>query len=845
MPDQFEWKTEEDTRWEEELSAPAGPPVRRRRFWKGWIIGLVLILAGLLFVRWQVNEQVQATAQNVEADILSSHNLIWQAAAQRDEDLLQTFLSGRDDAWVDVQVQAVAEGWFGNPPFFGWTAVPPPLATSETVSITLAPDFRSAELEVVHRYQVRTPAGLTETVSLAQTAVYRQGRERWLLAPPEAEFWGGWIIHRRGRISLIYPARDETVALRLAADLDALLADVCRDLEGMVCSEDFHMEVRLEKDLQTLLMAAGAEDVLDQRSPLALPAPTLLGLPQDEAGYSHFFRAYAVPVATAAITNLTGYECCRSSLLMQGMVTRQLSQLGLVAWPLDQAGYDRLFAADPHGRVSPLIMTHSRGAPELTWLRIYAFIEFLEQQAAPGFPLGMMQQRLQGQPVPQEWLGQVLAPEIEPLFVETLFANYLYRQTTAGQQPQPSAGWPAPAVQLVCDGDTESVGIYTLDLATETWQQAYYQEYLPNKWAYVQPVNVQTDTYLITVRPLSSGPLGSPPTSEFVLVRDGQAVVTLEAPVTDGAEEAYDIYFAGADPDGRYLLFAELMPHPDVQPQSYLVDSRSCSVDGCTFEPLDSLLLWSPDGRRTLQFNNYPQMARGQSEPASAGVFRGDRRGQHMLRVAPEGRQPFWLTNEVYGYVRQDAAGEAEIVTAVSGQDRPRSLLTVTDLRQSVPVDRRPPALRVDYLYGLPSPEADRLFVATTVSAGVAEEERFFFEIVLSENLDAVQSVFWIPEVLPPGNQWLSLTSNGRWLMLADYSGTSGNTFTLIDRETGARQNLEQTSGGLEPTWSADGHWYVMNRGDHLVLGAPDHHYQRLIFHQFGECFRAYWLEAD
>ncbi|HIP71625.1 MAG TPA: hypothetical protein EYH05_09550, partial [Anaerolineae bacterium] len=213
----FDWQTEEDDVWEAE---PVPIPSSRQRPRFPWrmaavMAGLLLLAGGVLY--WQVGRRVAAANDAAEADVLSTYNLVNRVVAARDVDLLSPLLSGRDMNWAREQEELVTEGLFYDRAALGLTAAaPPPVLSIEAerpYTLTLSPSLDAAELTFTQPYLAEATG---EEVLLAYTAVYRLGRERWLLAPPEPEFWGEWQTTEAGDITLIYPARDAGVAERLA-----------------------------------------------------------------------------------------------------------------------------------------------------------------------------------------------------------------------------------------------------------------------------------------------------------------------------------------------------------------------------------------------------------------------------------------------------------------------------------------------------------------------------------------------------------------------------------------------------------------------------------------------------
>ncbi|HUM70777.1 MAG TPA: hypothetical protein PLK31_18260 [Chloroflexota bacterium] len=322
MSNEFEWKTEEEAGWEEEIAVPETRPSRSFP-WK--VVGLVLVVLVVILggARWQINRQVSAVTVELENDVRTAHLFLQQVTGRQDEELLNSLLSGRDIEWLRVQKSLVAQGWFSNPPLLGATAVP--MTATSPLTVTLSPDLFSAEVQSDHTYHLLHPQGMTETVTLRQTAVYRQGETRWLYAPPGEEFWGRMVFHSGERLSVLYPARDEAVALRLAQDLDDLVLAVCRELATRNCLQRARVQVRFSTEPASLLTGADTGTFIYI---LNLPAPSLVGLPVDEAGYQALFRAYGVRVATAVISQQVNYQCCRWQVLYQALLDRQLHRLG-------------------------------------------------------------------------------------------------------------------------------------------------------------------------------------------------------------------------------------------------------------------------------------------------------------------------------------------------------------------------------------------------------------------------------------------------------------------------------------------------------------------------------------
>lgn len=328
----FDWQTQEEINWDEPPPLPEEPraPRPRRRLWPYVLLMVVVGAATAVFITIrELNQRVEDAEAEARLAVISSYNVIQQAAADQDSELFVGFLSGKDAHWSAAQEEVVREGAFLDRDGLGLQRLN--TVTTETAVITFSPDLTAAEMTITQTYGVDIGNGLSQTVQLQQTAVYRLGPNRWLLAPPEPEFWGETLTSNGRYLTTTYPERDAEIGRRLAADLDRKLIEMCEQLAGINCPTDLHFGLQLTTDPRVLL------DVQNGRLPsdrsLRLPTPTLIGLPQDEASYRALQRGYAEWVVTAVISNLAGWLCCDHELFFQAIVDIQLQQLGLQTLP--------------------------------------------------------------------------------------------------------------------------------------------------------------------------------------------------------------------------------------------------------------------------------------------------------------------------------------------------------------------------------------------------------------------------------------------------------------------------------------------------------------------------------
>ena len=150
------------------LSPAAAAPRRRRLLYLATVGVLVVALAALLY--WQLQRSAAKAEARLTTEVAASHSAILDADRRDDGELFVSYLSGSDRDWAEAQQYLARHGSFLDRAAFGLALTP-----SATVSptVTLAPDLRAAELTLPQTYAVAVGNGLTETVTLQQTAVYR------------------------------------------------------------------------------------------------------------------------------------------------------------------------------------------------------------------------------------------------------------------------------------------------------------------------------------------------------------------------------------------------------------------------------------------------------------------------------------------------------------------------------------------------------------------------------------------------------------------------------------------------------------------------------------------------
>lgn len=828
MSSNFEWKTEEDDLWEESTPHNQPDPPRKRPWPIILIIIGLLLLAGFL-LRQRVNQQLDASVQQVEDDILSTHNLLWRTAQNRDELLFKSLISGSDPAWAAVQTQLVKDGHFAQVPLLPWQATVPDIATSENVSITVAPTLTSAEITLNRVYTRTNPSGAKETLQFLQTAVYRRGRERWLLAPPRQMFWGEWDTERGEFVSIAYPERDADLAQSLTADLDQLVGSICSEMADLACPADLRLTIRFDDDVDRLLDGQTTSEKLNASLNMQLPAPSLIGVPRDDTSYDALFRLYGERVATAVITHLAGYDCCEGARLYQGLLDHQLAQLGLKPWPMTQAEYDLLFSESPNGSYLNLLANFI-AQTDTEKRKLYAFVDYLESVVQPTYSLADLQKRFDDQLDLPALMAELANDSSSSPVSEAGFLQYIYDQTSSGQSKVPPAALPQSKIHLVCDqlnhGQTI---IHELDLETEEWRELYRVEYEDGAWAHTSKNSARPNSFLTVLNSIPNG------TAVYFLAEAGK-VYPFDF---DGGNP--DAFYIGSDPDGRYLMMGQWQGEEEPL-QFGLLDAETCKRGYCDWQPLAGYATWSPNGRNTL-LHHGPVWTNNEEGFATDGwplIYVGDKNGRFEQAVA-EGIHPFWLDDDTIAFLQPDEVGTLQVVTAVISENRSQTVLTTDELLAQIPAEKRPESLKISWIGT--SLDAPHRFSIRAEEQGETVRENHHFEVEITPTLTAVAQIEYLPTAA--GNDQFLSPLDETFLLIYE-NGTDGNRVIVRNRETGQERVLTEAHNGFALDFSEDGDWYLLAEDDLLLLGSLDAAgYQQLIFHDFEECQRAYWLDEE
>ncbi len=379
MPQNFDWQTEDEDHWND-LSLESTGRSRNSSSARPLIIALCLaitiVLGALLGFRHVDRYLTQATS-TVEDDIMASHDIVMAATQESDKEILTSVLSGRDPSWTEMQLRLLDQERLFDRSAIGlsWQADDSP----GNVAISLSADFNQAEVTVPQKYEVVSYRNQEQIIDLQQTVIYRRSDDRWLLSPPDMDFWGE-DIRVSGRFAeMTFPERDETLGRRLAADLESALAGACNQVEGLLCSGEARLYVNFVSNPQSMIDLVEPISRLEDGPDIFLPTPTLIGVPIDNTGYQALLRAYGERVVATYIAQSTGWKCCQHLLFYQALLDLQLDTLDLRPWPIDSSQYRKLLDNDYH--LSNELWLSNENPTEIiedpdAWL-VYILVDFL------------------------------------------------------------------------------------------------------------------------------------------------------------------------------------------------------------------------------------------------------------------------------------------------------------------------------------------------------------------------------------------------------------------------------------------------------------------------------------
>lgn len=764
-----------------------------------------------------LNEQADTREAEIRTDLETSFTLWYQAAANNDVEVLNTILSGSDLRWSGKQQALVEQGFLWTRPFAGWQLQP--LTDPTSFEMQLSPTLYEAELRIDQTYRLNP----TQTITLQQVTVFRQGRNRWLYAPPRDVFWGDEQQASGDYLTTFYPARDEAEAVALHKFVDEYVARYCAQTNGR-CSDSLNLTLRLETDPSSLPDIFNVYQATfwttTRYQSIELPTLSLVGLPTDEASREALFGHYAAYVLAGINRRLIIDGRLGQEPFDRVLFNQQLAALGLPTYlstsesiTLEPPLFDTLGAYETLWSVVSLPLEEQYSA------RAAQLITFLQTVAPNTNPLAM--QRRLGAGSFTRWLEEVTGqtrPELERAWL-----RYILTQG-AGQHPPDPDQLPDQLVKLLCTAEGNTL---LVDYSPHKNRWVSQQRLGPtSRFAYALHALPDDQGYTLETRPHSDSDLWS-----MALVRPAVDQIIFQ-PDTQPQPLSYTGIF---HPHGRDLLMQT--SHPDFGFTEFrLLNLDTCDKEECPLPVLDGLPIWSPSGEQVILLG-------------FDGLHLGDEAGEKAQRIG-RGYAPFWVDDDTYGFLRaarptnQNGVLSSELDLVLGQLDTGKKIV-----RTAVDLSPRPDdPQQAQIIYATAHPTSGEIFLVAQVATDPA------YELWRYDPQSETTAVRYALDADAPPAQ-LHFSPNGRWLSLTTtanlpHTNDDGDFFTFHlldlrrDRTYAWTLSLPANTDlpDWQPDWSADSRWLLLTGREYIHLVHPTVGYQWRAIHDYDSCRHGQWL---
>jgi hypothetical protein len=641
-----------------------------------------------------------------------------------------------------------------------------------------------------------------------------------LQSAPDNQFWGGLVSNAGESVTTFYSERDADLGRRLAFDFEENLQQLCSLMSEFDCPTSEPFTVHFETNPSYLAQMTEFPALVDMGTEIKLPAPTLVGRPQDETGYRVLRDGYLVAVDTAVIAHFLDYECCRRANLLQALIRAQLAvwQLGP---PIE---VDELQDNQDYATIARTL----RGS----WQRPSATLAADDATAADLLVayLHYLQPTLD------------FSPQMISLIETTSFVEWmgLNEEHSGRNWPQfmltrvdfPALNWPQQDVVFQCSEQLYLNSLASMEMAM-----------LPTQLRLTAPMSKSDSGILIQGETLADSAGSYPDWQARIWQGEGSNVVFSRALVPGMS------YEAAVPPDGGFLLLATV--NNSTAPDNYFFGYRSLSTcsGNCTVNTMGDWrrvgdIAWNSSGPRYI-------------EEASPSPRTGSRANEGWLSLTTEamvrnlgiGRQPFWLNSAEYGFIAANRDGDDVIILGrFDEMGSKQVLVSAPHLLQMVAATAvtPPEALFIDSV--IPHPvNTDQLFI---IAADHTWDDRFILNkhfLLFDRRSNRVVSAFYLEK----GNFNMvsvrNLSADGRWLVLTGFDSDLKSTILyILDLENESVRLINPpnfSEAGTYFDFSADGQWLILGTEWGLELIALEFPFQQRLPHDLSYCQGAAWVE--
>lgn len=830
----LEWRTledEEGRRQEDAPKAEAPAPQRRGRpRWFSALVALLLLAVFIWGVRYVLLRRLDAIAATVEAEVLVVHGVVQEADRDRDGALFGSMISPDYPNWGNTQKRMFRSGSRWDRPFFGLALArgaddEPPTGTVADIAFTS--DWRMATVTLAYPY-ARSDG---PPVTLHQIVTYRDEATGWAMVPAYPSFWGEEQTFTGRYLTVKYPERDAATVERLAREWDGMLAAVCRELDGLRCRRTWKLKVELSTESGSLArMADGAASgpfwegrptaLLSRRGAtgLELSTPSLIGSPVDEAGYQAVRAGYAPLIVGGGIANIVGWRCCEKIVFFRALLDKQLSQLGLVQWPLTASSYEDILQGSIHD-VSNLHWVYLQRSynnitPHIQKI-VYSIVDFI-LSSNPGESPASLQRMLLRFDTYRPWLFNAFPFDRDEArvggygrWIQQKWIGYADRQLAADTVP--ASAFPDQDLQLLC--------------TTERFQGAHLYRYDVHRNEFAEE-NSGGSFRMMYSLPDDSGVLlqrlgerGAEASASQVQVwRQGRTQDVTYPP------DNVTLFAVESNTDGILFYAYDVRQQPTIR-FNYL-NQTECDGGECVVRALVGLPAWPPDRERTV-------VSRGDGV-----LWLGNEDGEPQMAVA-RGRTVVWLDNRRFAFIQPDDGMRVGMMTLP--QQELRTLVEIERLADAL--QDATDATRITPVALATHPAMpDKLFVGARIGneTGAGASHIFVYDLATDEIAELLQ----VEHTLEPYRS-LRFSADGRWLFVHTVERSAASWHLhLYNIQTGEILAYSSESSMAFPGYdlSADGAWLVRVDDGFLHLIPLHGGRQRLVAHDYAQCYSAVWV---
>ena len=286
MKNNYSWETDDESDWEPSSTPEVSSP---RVGSRALLLPAAGVIVACLLILFLLDRRLEGREDIIRQNIVAAQRTWEQSVDRQDLELFSTLISRAQADWYQSQRRLLMSGRTLDRRSFGLELLP---GEPDQFDIDLDASWRKAELAFPRRYTV---SGTDDRppITLFQTLTYQISGDRWQLAPPSASFWGNSVIEDIGLVNITYPERDKEFISRLASDLAHDLADICAEYPtARECLPDSQILIEFETSPESLLALEDVNTLALSGRTIVLPAPSLVGLPADEAAYDALYQGY-------------------------------------------------------------------------------------------------------------------------------------------------------------------------------------------------------------------------------------------------------------------------------------------------------------------------------------------------------------------------------------------------------------------------------------------------------------------------------------------------------------------------------------------------------------------------